>query len=53
MIRKPSDSQCNGAHHYLQDHPQTPAPPKTFMSLSKFKDMLNIFFDIQSIVLAG
>jgi len=34
--------------------PPTPFPPqKTVVSLSMFKDMLIVFFDIQRIVLAG
>ena len=40
MIWKPSDSQCSGSQHHLQDQ------KKTHMSHSKFKDMLIIFFDI-------
>jgi len=47
MIRKPSDNQCSGSQHHLQD-----PPPKARMSRSKFKSMLIIFFDIQGIVIA-
>ena len=45
MIQKPSDDQCSGSHH-LQDQ------KKAFMSRSKFKAMLIVFFDIQGIVMA-
>jgi len=46
MIRKPSDNQCSGSHHHLQDK------KKTRMSRSQFKAMLIVFFDIQGIVMA-
>ena len=40
MIQKPSDNQCSGSQHQLQDQ------KKARMSHSKFKDMLIVFFDI-------
>ena len=44
MIQKPSDNQCSGSQHYLQDQ-------KKHHEL-KFKAMLIVFFDIQGIVMA-
>jgi len=46
MIWKPSDNQCSGSQHHLQDQ------KKARMSLSNFKAMLIIFFDIHGIVMA-
>jgi len=51
MIRKPSGNQCSGNQHHLQDHPHP--PKKTVVSISMFKDMLIVFFDIQRIVSTG
>jgi transposase len=45
MIRKPSDNQCSGSQNHLQDQ-------EARMSLSKFKAMLIVFFDIQGTVMA-
>jgi len=46
MIWKPSDNQCSGSRHHLQDQ------KKARMSYSKFKAMSIVFFDIQGIVMA-
>ena len=46
MIWKPSNNQCSGSQHHLQDK------KKACMSRSKFKAMLIVFFDIQGIVMA-
>ena len=46
MIWKPSDNQCSGSRHHLQDQ------KKARMSHSKFKAMSIVFFDIQGIVMA-
>ena len=46
MIRKPSDNQCSGSQHQLQDQ------KKARMSHLKFKDILIVFLDIQGIVMA-
>jgi len=46
MIWKPSNNQCSGSQHNLQDQ------KKARMSRSKFKAMLIVFFDIQGIVMA-
>ena len=46
MVQEPSDSQCSGSRHHLQDQ------KKARMSRSKFKAMLIVFFDIQGIVMA-
>ena len=46
MIQKPSNNQCSGSQHHLQDQ------KKACMSRSKFKDVLIVFFDIQGIVMA-
>jgi len=44
-IRKRSDNQRSGFQHHFQDK-------KKRMSLSKFKAMFIVFFDIQGIVMA-
>jgi len=45
MIRKPSDNQCSGSQHHLQEQ-------KARMSRSNFNAMLIVLFDIQIIVMA-
>jgi len=45
MIRKPSDNQCSGSQHHLQEQ-------KARMIRSNFNAMLIVFFDIQVIVMA-
>jgi hypothetical protein len=46
MIQKPSDNQCSGSQHRLQNQ------KKERMSLLKFKVLLIVFFGIQGMVMA-